>query len=195
MHRNVSFKTFYDLRHHLWEDSGITTGMYLKELIKDKNYARFGTSVAPMDDALILCCIDISRTYYELDLKIRDEEEGFELSLLHEFVGGLCRSLSATIHLKQLAAGKTRKSHGQNPDVNQHGGKSAERFRHIRVSAACRCAGKDEGGQKKRRACAERKADGVRQGKLKAFQHIRHGKHHGVNRRRGQELPVFSVKL
>lgn len=103
MHRNVSFKTFYDLRHHLWEDSGITTGMYLKELIKDKNYARFGTSVAPMDDALILCCIDISRTYYELDLKIRDEEEGFELSLLHEFVGGLCRALSATIHLKQLA--------------------------------------------------------------------------------------------
>mgnify|MGYP001179539359 FL=1 len=103
MNKKVSFQACYDLRHHLWEDGGITTGMYLKELIKDKNYARYGTSIIPMDDALVLCCVDISRAYCEIDIKIKDTEEGFESSLLTEFVGGLCRSLSVTVHLKQLS--------------------------------------------------------------------------------------------
>ncbi len=55
-----------------------------------------------MDDALILVAVDISRSFASIELNIENQEEGFELGNFKEFVLALSRSLSATIHMKQI---------------------------------------------------------------------------------------------
>ena len=76
MEREVDIKAKYDLKHHLWEDVGITIGDFLKEEIKDAKIKRFGTSILPMDDALILVAVDISRSFASIELNIENQEEG-----------------------------------------------------------------------------------------------------------------------
>ncbi|GAB6101788.1 imidazoleglycerol-phosphate dehydratase HisB [Thermococcus atlanticus] len=103
MQQNVSIKANYDLRHHLWEDLAITLGEELREKIKGKKIARFGNAIMPMDDALVLVAVDISgRAYASVELAPEESEEGFELTLVREFLWALARSLNATIHVKQL---------------------------------------------------------------------------------------------
>lgn len=102
MEKDVDIKARYDLKHHLWEDVGITIGDFLKEQIKDTKIKRFGTSILPMDDALILVAVDISRSFTSIDLDIKNQEEGFELGNFKEFVLALSRTLLATIHIKQI---------------------------------------------------------------------------------------------
>lgn len=98
----VEVNAEYDLRHHLWEDAGIVIGEYLKKIIENKKIVRFSSVIMPMDDALIINSVDISRCYTNVDLTIEEQEMGFELSLLNEFINGLSRSLNATIHIKKL---------------------------------------------------------------------------------------------
>ena len=92
----------YDLRHHLWEDTGIIIGKFLSEKIKNIKIKRFSSVILPMDDALILNSIDISRIYTKIDLNIQNSENGFEESLFKEFVYSLSRNIPATIHIKQI---------------------------------------------------------------------------------------------
>ncbi len=103
MREKVNIKASYDLRHHLWEDLGIVLGEELREKIKGKKIARFGNAIMPMDDALVLVAVDISRPYLNLELDIKEREEGFEVTLVREFLWALARTLNATIHVKQLA--------------------------------------------------------------------------------------------
>jgi len=104
MREEASVKASYDLRHHLWEDVGITLGEELGEKIKGKRIARFGNVIMPMDDALVLVAVDISgRAYASVGLSPAEREEGFELTLVREFLWALARSLNATIHVKQLS--------------------------------------------------------------------------------------------
>lgn len=91
-----------DLPHHLWEDTGITLGKALRSKINGKNIERFGSAVVPMDDALVLASVDISRSYLSVDLNPKEEESGFDLTLYKEFLNGLTRELGVTIHLIQL---------------------------------------------------------------------------------------------
>lgn len=102
MEKDVYIEAEWDLRHHLWEDMGITIGKAMKESIDGKNICRFGNSIMPMDDALVLVSIDISRIYLSLDLDYTYDEEGFEVSLVKELLNGIVRNLSATIHVKKL---------------------------------------------------------------------------------------------
>jgi imidazoleglycerol-phosphate dehydratase len=102
MEKSVDIKARYDLKHHLWEDVGITIGDFLKEEIKDTKIKRFGTSILPMDDALILVAVDVSRAFANIELNIKNQEEGFELGNFKEFILALSRTLSATIHVKQI---------------------------------------------------------------------------------------------
>ncbi|AFK23225.1 imidazoleglycerol-phosphate dehydratase HisB [Pyrococcus sp. ST04] len=103
MEVNAEVRASYDLRHHLWEDLGITLGKEIRKNLPEM-FSRFGTVIMPMDDALVLVAVDISgRPYLNLDLDIVEGEEGFEVSLLREFLWGLARSLRATIHVKKLA--------------------------------------------------------------------------------------------
>ncbi|NJE08658.1 imidazoleglycerol-phosphate dehydratase HisB [Thermococcus sp. M39] len=103
MREKANIKASYDLRHHLWEDLGIVLGEELKEKIKGKKIARFGNAIMPMDDALVLVAVDISRPYLNLEFDIKESEEGFEVTLVREFLWALARTLNATIHVKQLA--------------------------------------------------------------------------------------------
>lgn len=103
MQENVNIRATYDLRHHLWEDLGIVLGEELREKTRNKKIARFGNAIMPMDDALVLIAVDISRPYLNLELDLKENEEGFELTLVREFLWALARTLGATIHVKQLS--------------------------------------------------------------------------------------------
>ncbi len=103
MGREARIRASYDLRHHLWEDVGIVLGEELRSKLP-KKFARFGNAVMPMDDALVLVALDISgRPYVSAELDFKEREEGFEVSLVREFLWGLARSLKATIHVKTLS--------------------------------------------------------------------------------------------
>lgn len=92
-----------DLKHHLWEDIGITIGKEIKDKIENKRIARFGNAIIPMDDALILVSIDISRSYMNFEADVYEKEKGFEITLVREFIKSLSRNINATIHVKQLS--------------------------------------------------------------------------------------------
>ena len=66
--------------HHLVEDTGIVLGQAIKEALGDKTgITRYGKAIIPMDEALVLCAIDISnRPYSEID-------DPFTISMLGEF--------------------------------------------------------------------------------------------------------------
>ena len=104
MDKDVSISIKGDLRHHLWEDTGITIGMEINRIIEKGRIERFGTEIIPMDDALVLVSVDISnRAYLNFELDFEEEESGFEIGLVHEFLWGLARGIPATIHVKKLA--------------------------------------------------------------------------------------------
>ena len=99
----VKIQAKSDLRHHLWEDSGIAIGEFLAKEFDRKTIARFGYVIMPMDEALILVSLDVSRTYVSVELDITESEEGFEKGLFREFVFGLARAFDTCIHIRQLA--------------------------------------------------------------------------------------------
>ncbi len=101
MKQNVKIKYSFDLRHHLWEDTGITFAMAIKEKINGKNIKRFGNATMPMDDSLILLSLDISRAYINFSVDYNNEE-GFELNLLYEFLWAFARTLPCTLHIIKL---------------------------------------------------------------------------------------------
>ncbi|MCD6462808.1 MAG: imidazoleglycerol-phosphate dehydratase HisB [Thermotogae bacterium] len=92
-----------DLRHHLWEDVAIVIGKEISSKYDRNTIARFGEAIVPMDDALVLVALDISRGYLNFDLSTVETEEGFSIALIREFFSALSRSIPATIHVKQLA--------------------------------------------------------------------------------------------
>ncbi|MFO8109615.1 MAG: imidazoleglycerol-phosphate dehydratase HisB [Thermoplasmata archaeon] len=102
MEKELSVTASWDLRHHLWEDLGIILGEVLHDEIKDRNIMRFGSSVVPMDDALVLVSVDISRPYLNFDVDTAEPEKGFENTLVKEFLWALAKSFGVTIHVKQL---------------------------------------------------------------------------------------------
>lgn len=99
----VTIQAESDLRHHLWEDCGIAIGEFLAKEFDRKAIARFGYVIMPMDEALVLVSLDISRTFVSVELDIKESEEGFELGLFREFVYGLARAFDTCIHIKQLS--------------------------------------------------------------------------------------------
>lgn len=92
--------------HHTVEDTGIVLGNAIKEAVGDKKgISRFGYFILPMDDALVMCSIDLSgRPYLAFDLDLPTERCGyFENELVKEFFYALSYSAGMNIHIKQLA--------------------------------------------------------------------------------------------
>ncbi|MBQ3668091.1 MAG: imidazoleglycerol-phosphate dehydratase HisB [Clostridia bacterium] len=97
--------TFVD-DHHSIEDAGIALGQAFKAAIGDKKgIRRYGSVLLPMDEALVLCAIDISgRAHLSYDLSIPVQKVGsFDTQLVKEFFLGFVRSAEITLHIKQLA--------------------------------------------------------------------------------------------
>ncbi|MBR0307307.1 MAG: imidazoleglycerol-phosphate dehydratase HisB [Mogibacterium sp.] len=92
--------------HHTVEDTGIALGQAFAEALGDKRgICRYGDCVLPMDEALILCALDISgRDYLGFGLEIPAEKVGtFDTELVQEFWLGFVRNAGVTLHFKQLA--------------------------------------------------------------------------------------------
>ena len=92
--------------HHTVEDIGIVLGQAFADALGDKRgIRRYGSFLLPMDEALVLCALDLSgRCSLNYDAQIPTEKVGdFDTELVEEFLWGLCRSLGLTLHVKQLA--------------------------------------------------------------------------------------------
>lgn len=92
--------------HHSVEDIGICLGMSFAKAIGDcKGIKRYGSMILPMDEALLLCAIDVSgRDVLAYELNIPTEKVGtFDTELVEEFFTAFTRHAGITLHLKQLA--------------------------------------------------------------------------------------------
>lgn len=92
--------------HHSAEDIGIALGEAFAEAMGDKRgIRRYGDTVLPMDEALVLTAVDFSgRAYLACGLDFRTEKIGtFDTELVEEFFRAFARSAAVTLHVKQLA--------------------------------------------------------------------------------------------
>ena len=91
--------------HHTVEDTGIVLGNAIKEAIGDKvGIKRFGYFILPMDDALVLCSLDLSgRPYFSFDANFPTQTVGdFETELVREFFYAISYSAGMNLHIKVL---------------------------------------------------------------------------------------------
>lgn len=91
--------------HHTTEDIGIALGKAFSDALSDKRgIKRYGSTILPMDETLILTAVDISgRSYLNYDLHIPTEKVGdFDTELVEEFWLGFVRNSDITLHIKQL---------------------------------------------------------------------------------------------
>ncbi len=92
--------------HHSVEDIGIALGKAFKDALGDKRgIHRYGDTVLPMDEALILSAVDFSgRSYLGYDLDIPTEKVGtFDTELVEEFWMAFVRQAECALHLRMLA--------------------------------------------------------------------------------------------
>ena len=91
--------------HHTTEDIGIALGQAFKEALGDKRgIKRYGSTILPMDEALILTAVDISgRPYLRYRMKIPSPMVGdFDTELLREFVIAFAFNAGITLHIRRL---------------------------------------------------------------------------------------------
>ena len=91
--------------HHTIEDAGIVLGKAVKEAVGDKiGIRRYGSRILPMDDALILCSLDLcGRPYLSYDLKLDREKVGeLETEMIREFFYAVSYGGEMNLHIKQL---------------------------------------------------------------------------------------------
>ena len=97
--------------HHTVEDIGIALGQAFDQALGEKRgVKRYASLCLPMDEALILCAVDLSGRggYYE-DLAIPTEKIGtFDSQLVYEFMEAFAVNARLTLHLRKLAG---RNSH------------------------------------------------------------------------------------
>ncbi len=96
--------------HHTVEDIGIALGSAFRESLGDKRgIFRYGSVLLPMDEALILCAVDISgRMSVNFDVNMPAEKIGtFDTELVKEFIIALAREMGLTVHIKMLAGENT----------------------------------------------------------------------------------------
>ena len=96
--------TFVD-DHHSVEDIGICLGAALAKAVGDKRgIRRYGSMLLPMDEALVLCALDLSgRSCLRFTAQIPTEKIGtFDTELVEEFLLALTRSAGLTLHIRQM---------------------------------------------------------------------------------------------
>ena len=92
--------------HHTAEDIGIALGQaFRKGLGEMRGIQRYGSFCLPMDEALLLCAVDLSgRGTHRWDVRCPTEKVGdFDVECAREFWLGFARSVPATLHFVQLA--------------------------------------------------------------------------------------------
>lgn len=91
--------------HHTVEDVGIVLGQAFAQALGDKaGIVRYGSMLLPMDEALVLCALDLSgRAMVRYGLTPPTQKVGtFDCELVQEFFWAFARSAGAAVHLRQL---------------------------------------------------------------------------------------------
>ena len=91
--------------HHTIEDCGIVLGSAIAEAVGDKKgIKRYGNFILPMDDALVLCAIDLSgRPYLNFDVNFTTERCGtMDTEMVREFFYAVSYTAMMNIHIKLL---------------------------------------------------------------------------------------------
>jgi len=92
--------------HHTVEDIGICLGQAMTQALGEKRgINRYGSTMLPMDEALILSAVDLSgRAMLVYDMNIPTEKVGtFDTELCEEFFWAFVRNAACTLHIKQMA--------------------------------------------------------------------------------------------
>ena len=92
--------------HHTAEDIGIALGQaFRKGLGEMRGIRRYGSFCLPMDEALVLCAVDLSgRCTLNWDVRCAAGKVGdFDVECAKEFWLGFARSVPATLHFVQFA--------------------------------------------------------------------------------------------
>ena len=91
--------------HHSVEDIGICLGAAIAKAVGDKRgIRRYGSMLLPMDEALVLCALDLSgRSCLRIQAQIPSQKIGtFDTELVEEFLLALTRSAGMTLHMRQM---------------------------------------------------------------------------------------------
>lgn len=105
---DLKLKVLGDLEvdgHHTVEDTGIVLGQAIKEALGDKvKIVRYGSIILPMDDALVLCAIDLcNRPYFSYQAQFEVERVGtLEVELVREFFYAVSYSAGMNLHIKVM---------------------------------------------------------------------------------------------
>lgn len=97
--KNVDF-------HHTTEDIAICLGQaFDKALGSKKGINRYADIILPMDEALIMCAVDISgRSFLVKEFDIKANKVGdFDTELVEEFLIAFVSNANLTLHVRQLS--------------------------------------------------------------------------------------------
>ena len=92
--------------HHTVEDVGIVLGTAIKEALGNKEgITRYGSFLLPMDEALVMCAIDLSgRPYFVYDVKTTVERLGeFDVEMAKEFFYAVSYSAGMNLHIRMIS--------------------------------------------------------------------------------------------
>ena len=91
--------------HHSVEDIGIALGDAVTQALGEKRgIRRYGSMLLPMDEALVLCAVDLSgRSCLRMQAAFPSQKIGtFDTELVEEFFTAFARRAGVTLHLRQL---------------------------------------------------------------------------------------------
>ena len=91
--------------HHSVEDVGIALGDAVAQALGEKRgIRRYGSMLLPMDEALVLCAVDLSgRSCLRMQAAFPSQKIGtFDTELVEEFFTAFARRAGVTLHLRQL---------------------------------------------------------------------------------------------
>ncbi len=96
--------------HHTIEDTGIVLGTAIRKALGDKRgIRRYGSSILPMDETLVLTAIDLGgRPYFVFDGEFPTEKIGdMAAEMVREFFYAVSYSAGMNLHMKVLNGGNS----------------------------------------------------------------------------------------
>lgn len=91
--------------HHTIEDTGIVLGTAIREALKSKEgIRRFGSCILPMDEALVLCAVDLSgRSFLVFDPVFSTERIGeMDTEMIRDFFYSVASAAGMNLHLHEF---------------------------------------------------------------------------------------------
>lgn len=102
----IEARSLDGIEHHLIEDTAIALGRALAQALGDRSgIERYGSSLLPMDDALVRAAVDLgSRAFVRVNLPLGAERiEGLESALIGHFFRSFAVNAIMTLHIDLLA--------------------------------------------------------------------------------------------